>query len=339
MAARRDEGSRTLKRIAALGMGILLVLALWTGTAFAELVIDEDVPPTVLDEDELPAVIGGEEEELPVVIDWTERKPEWTDFAFPEGAKLLHIWMASIRDADAAVLSYDGQIWMIDAGDKRAGSLTAQMLEQLEINRIDKLFISHPHHDHMDGMTFICESARIKEMAISFPRDSTETMIRMLAFAEEQKIRITEYGDEDHFEMGDGNVSLHVWMKSDETRSMNDQSSQMMLRYGERTMLFTADMERAGQKDLLAAVGAEALKADLLKYPHHGKLALLDDFMNAVSPERVIVTNHQGAGEQAYYLSVKHMKTIYTNRKDVFLHLATDGEHWLCEYIPVRKNR
>ncbi len=308
-----------MKRILAWILGSLMMLAITGGTVFAELVVDEDVPPPV--------------------IDWTERKPEWTDFSFPEDAKLLHIWMASIRDADCAVLCYDGQVWMIDAGDKRAGNATAAMLEQLEINRIDRLLISHPHHDHMDGMTFICEVARIREMLISFPRDSTETMIRMLAYAEEQGIRILEYGDEDDLPMGDGKVNIHVWMKSGEDRSMNDQSSQMMLRYGVRSMLFTADMERGGQRDLLAAVGAQALKADLLKYPHHGKQELADEYLAAVSPDRVIVTNHQGFGEQAYYLSVKHVKAIYTNKKDVFLHLVTDGQNWLCEYVPVDKKK
>ena len=271
---------------------------------------------------------------LPKVIDRTNYPNLWADYSFPKGSKVLDIWIPDIRDADAAVLKYEDDIWMIDCGEERTGEKLQVMLKQLGIQRIDKLFNSHPHHDHLTGLKLVDDVAKVQELLVCFPEDSTEVMIAAMELAKERKIRVTHYADDDVYVMGDERVELTFWMKADESRSMNDQSAQTMLVYDECRMLFTADMERGGQRDLLAAVGAEALKADILKYPHHGKMTTDDAYLAAVDPELVVITNYYRAGESWYYLTVKHIDIAYTNKANVFLHLATDGERWICEYVP-----
>ena len=71
------------------------------------------------------------------VIDHINHPEIYPKLSFPKDAKLLEIWFPNIRDADEAILVYDGQVWMIDCGDKRMGSRGAVMLRQLGISRID----------------------------------------------------------------------------------------------------------------------------------------------------------------------------------------------------------
>ena len=271
---------------------------------------------------------------LPKVIDRVNYPNLWQDFAFAKGSKVLDIWMPDIRDADAAVLKYGDDIWMIDCGEERTGEKLQVMLRQLGISRIDKLFNSHPHHDHLNGLKQVDDVAKVRELLICFPEDSTESMVEAMELAKERNIRVTHYEDDDVYVMGDEQVELTFWLKAGKDRTMNDQSAQTMLTYGEARMLFTADMERPGQRDLLAAVGPEALKADILKYPHHGKMTTDDAYLAAVDPELVVITNYYRAGESWYYLAVKHIDMAYTNKVNVFLHLATDGKHWIAEYVP-----
>ena len=80
---------------------------------------------------------------------------------------------------------------------------------------------------------------------------------------------------------------------------MNDQSALTMVRYGERSMLFTADVEKPGQRALLADTDAAALRADILKYPHHGKQTLEDAFLSGGEPELVVITNYRQFGWEA----------------------------------------
>ena len=277
------------------------------------------------------------EETYPVIIDRSAQTEAWPDFSFPEDAKLLEIWMPDIRDADAAILMYEQDVWMIDCGDERAARRLVILLNQLGIRKIDRIFNSHPHHDHLNGLEMTDAVAEVSELLICFPEDATEHMKRAVAYAREKGIRITSYGDGDRFAMGDGKVTLQIWQKRQEGFTINDLSAQTMVRYGNRSMLFTADMEKPGQRLLLAEVGPETLRADILKYPHHGKLTLEDAFLEAVSPLMAVVTNYRQFGESYRYLLSKNIPIVYTNRDKIFLHLITDGEHWLCEYVPMQK--
>ena len=280
--------------------------------------------------------LGEKTRVYPDLIDRTEKADTCADFHFDADAQLLEIWMPDIRDADAAILLYGGDTWMIDCGDERAAKRLVLLMKQLGIQKIDRLFNSHPHHDHLGGLRMTAEAAEIGELLICFPEDSTVHMQDALAFASEAGIRVSHYGDEDHFSMGDGAVTLHIWQKSQEGLTMNDLSAQTMVRYGERTMLFTADAEKPAQRLLLAEAGAERLKADILKYPHHGKLTMEDAFLNAVGPQIAVITNYRGFGESWRYLRAKGIGMVYTNRDRLFLHLVTDGVRWLCEYVPVQ---
>ena len=280
----------------------------------------------------------GAEAALPVIIDRSVQADAWPEFSFAEDAKLLEIWMPDIRDADAAILGYDGHIWMIDCGDVRAAKRLVLLMKQLEIRKVEKLFNSHPHHDHINGLEMTADTADIDELLICFPKDATEHMKQALTIAGERGIRVTSYGDGDDFAMGDGAVTLHIWQKKQDGLTMNDLSAQTMVRYGERSILFMADVEKPGQRLLLEEAGAEPLKADILKYPHHGKWPLEDAFLEAVSPKLAVITNYRQFGESYRYLVSKGVPIVYTNRDKIFLHLATDGNHWFCEYIPLKNN-
>lgn len=292
---------------------LILCMMFCAGSVGAEVVIEEDA-----------------------VINRIDVKPEEMDtFSFADDAKLLEIWFPNIRDADAAVLIYDGEVWMIDCGDERAALRTAAMLRQLGIHKIDKLFISHPHHDHLNGLEITDDTAKIQEMLISFPEDSTEHMIRAMENCRLRGITVSHYKDGDTWFMGDGAVSLTFWQLDDPQLSMNDRSAICMLRYKGRSMLFTADLENRGQRAFLARMGEDAFRADIFKYPHHGKIGLVDEFFYAIGAQMAIVTNSRGTRDGTKYLMYKHIDHAFTNRQDYYVHLLTDGEHWVCENAPI----
>ena len=273
---------------------------------------------------------------FPTVIDEVNDSETWSDFRFPKDRPLLEIWIANIRDADATLILYEGQAWMIDCADYKMALRTAAMLRQLGITHIEKVFNTHPHHDHILGLGHILEAARVDELLLCFPEDSTEHMEKVLPVCEEQKITVSHYGHGDEYTMGDGNVKLTFWQNEGSDLSINNRSACTKIVYGERSMLLLADLEYRGEQELEALVGAEALKCDLFKYPHHGKKALKESFFQAMDASLAVVTNHQKIEQASSYLGYKHFPTIYTNVKGVYTHLATDGRRWLCEYVPIR---
>lgn len=266
---------------------------------------------------------------LPAVIDRFGDPAAYPDFAFPEDAKLLEIWVANTRDSDAFFLLYDGRCWMIDCADTRWVNRVVTLMQKLGIDKVEKVINSHPHHDHLNGLAAVATKAKVSELAIGFNENSTQHMIKAMQTCREKNIAVSHFEDGTRLQLGD--VALDIWMKCDNTYEMNDRSAVIRLQYGERTALFTGDIETAGQKKLLETVDPSLLKTDVLKYPHHGKSKLIESFYTAVNPSFVVVTNNAVTGEAPYYLGCKHVPMAYAI--SAYVHLVTDGNHWLAERV------
>jgi len=271
---------------------------------------------------------------LPTVIDLVNDSETWGDFQFPKGSKLLEIWIPDIRDADAALILYDGQAWMIDCADQKMGLRTAAMLKWLGVTHIQKIFNTHPHHDHILGLDNVLDVARVDELLVCFPLDVNEHMRKTTALCRLEHITISAYQHGDTFSMGDGEVRLLFWQNRDESLSMNNRSACTMITYGNRSFLTLADLEYQGQKALEELVGDAALKCDLFKYPHHGKQAMKESFFRAMDADATIITNFPGIEKAYTYLAYKHFPMIPTNKSGLYTHLICDGKRWICEYVP-----
>lgn len=271
------------------------------------------------------------------VIDHVNHPEVVPKFWFPKDSKLFHIWIPNIRDADEAILMYDGQVWMIDCADEKMGVRGQALLQQLGIKKIDVLFNTHLHHDHINGLALTHDVAKVKEVRICFDPELTESGQRLVRVAEERKIPIKQYKDGDRFTMGDGAVGL-LFMKNNESGlDMNNQSAVTRITYGERTILFTADMEQPGQQAMIERIGPELLKCDIVKYPHHAKSDMYTPFYEAMEAKAAVVTSVEGRGDAGQIaMAARGMPMVYTAVKDQYTHLVTDGRYWLIERVPIR---
>ena len=270
----------------------------------------------------------------PAVIDRINQPDQWKELEPDPNVQWLEIWIPSIRDADAALILYDGQAWMLDCGDRKMGERAAEMLQELGITQIDKMVNSHPHHDHIEGFQFILQVARVKELAVCFPDNTTEAGANAVQMCKDRDIPVTRYTHGDEFSMGDGKVKWIFWQNTDTSKSnVNNRSAITKITYGERSILMLADLEYLGQKYMLELVGPEALKTDIFKYPHHGKQAMKESFFEALEAQLAVVTNYQNKEEARTYLGYKHFPIVYVNRNDVYTHLVTDGKYWFVEYV------
>ena len=318
---------------AAMIMILAVLLPLYAGTA-EDLIPPSPEPPndTVVRPTPVPTAEPAE-----TFVDHIHQPSLYPRFYFQNNKKLLEIWFPNIRDADEAILIYDGQVWMIDCGDERAASRGVPLLKQLGITDIGILFNTHLHHDHINGLAITHDQAKVGEVRICFAPDLTESGLRLLRVAADRGIPVKDYWDGDRFTMGDGAVELLVLKNNEEMLDMNNQSAQTLVTYGERSILFMADMEGPGQKAMIERIGPDLLKCDIVKYPHHAKSDLYTPFFTAMGAKLAVVTSVEGRGDAGQAaLANRGLPAVYTASKDSFTHLVTDGHYWLCERVRIQ---
>ncbi len=269
-----------------------------------------------------------------VVYNRTDNLTE--EFVFPEGTPVLEIVFPRVYSSDCAIIRFGDEVLMIDASTKnktmRARIRTA--MAAMGVDHIDVAFNSHPHDDHIDGFQFVHEYAPIGKLYITFPEDFDWRMKETVRFCNEQGIPVLHAQDGDVITMGpNGEVTLTVIQRQGtKAWGANDRSAMLLIRYGERTILFAGDVENRAQKDYGTNPPPCGLQADILKMPHHGQQPLQDVFREAVSPELVFMNGAADVMDGGKKYLKKHDIPFVLGYQGL-TRLRTDGVIWVVDYL------
>lgn len=258
----------------------------------------------------------------------------YADYAFEEGADILEIVFPRVYSSDCAILRYQGQVMMIDASTKnqtmRNRIYTA--CDTIGVDHIDIAYNSHPHDDHIDGFQYVNEYAPISKLLITFPADFDSRMKAAVRYMNEHDIPVENVESGDVITLGDGAVTMTVIQYRYSGWTVNDQSAMLMVQYGDRRFLFVGDNENRSQKWHVEHSPAVGLKADIMKYPHHGQVKLVDSFLEAVSPELAFLNGAadvMNGGKS--YLEAKGVP--YLLGYQGLTRMRTDGHIWVIDYL------
>ncbi len=260
----------------------------------------------------------------------TDPKAPWP---FDEDADLLEIWLPQMINCDAALIHYGDQYILIDCCSKSYAKRLLILLDGLGVTKIDTIYNTHPHNDHILGFAAVADHVSVGELALCFPSDETKHSREAVAEAEKRDIPVTYFGDGDEITIGP--ATIKVYMKGDADWSLNNRSAMMRLVDGDCSILFAADMEKKALDRAVEVIPAEELRSDILKHPHHGLTILPDAFTDAVQPQLSIITNNTRVTDTTYKLRLKHIPYIYCSSG--YTHMVTDGETWFVEVVKAEK--
>lgn len=179
------------------------------------------------------------------------------------------------------ILSPDGRTALIDGGDSGTGLV--QYLQNLGIQRIDLMFATHPHADHIGGLVDVLNAMPVAQVVTSGEINTTSVFERFLDGIDRAGAEYVEAkrGDSIPF----GNVSFQFLSPAHlSPDNLNNSSLVLKFEIGKTTFLFMGDAEREIESELLGF--GESLDVDILKVGHHAsKSSSTPAFLNAVSPE------------------------------------------------------
>lgn len=178
----------------------------------------------------------------------------------------LYVHYIDIGQGDAALVQCGGEFMLIDGGDYEADTALIEYLEAQGVETLDYVVCTHSHADHCGSLDKAVEHFGAQVVFIS-PYNSESNQFSQLLEAAESvgaELGSPEMGVE--YSLGEATFSFIGPVE--EYDDQNNNSLVMRLKYGNRSFLFTGDMERKAENDLMDS-GA-SVKCDVLKVGHHG---------------------------------------------------------------------
>jgi competence protein ComEC len=232
----------------------------------------------------------------------------------------LKVTYLDVGQGNSALIQFPGKERMLIDGGGFARStfdvgrmVVAPFLFHSKILHVDYLVLTHPQSDHMNGLRFIASHFHPKEFWYNGNRVRNRSFIDLMKIVEEKKIKKILPPDI----RGGRKISgvkvdlIHPLSVESEERfledstEINNNSLVLRLSYGERSLLFPGDLERAGEKVVITRAG-NLLRSEVLLAPHHGsRTSCSTAFLQMVSPRTCIISSGHGN-----YFGFPHSETL-----------------------------
>lgn len=194
----------------------------------------------------------------------------------------LHLWFFDVGQGDSVLIKTPTQhYFLIDGGpsDRLVGQLGKAM--PFWQRKIDAVFLTHPHSDHLIGLIEVLKRFEVKKVFINPIKNPTPEWEALFKVIVEKNIPVRHFWQSE--EMTDKDLKLlGVWPKFshqaiDESFDFNQISMVLSLQWQNFRVLLTGDSELGLDNPELEFYPWESV--DILKVPHHGS----DNALSGVS--------------------------------------------------------
>lgn len=209
----------------------------------------------------------------------------------------LTVTFFDVGQGDAALLSTpSGKHVLVDAGvwspSYNSGrSIILPHLQASGIEKLDAVFLSHPHADHIGGIIDLIEGIPIGAIYNSGYEYDSNLYASYLEAAREKSVPVISLQAGDTLGIDPAMLFLVLGPEGHRFNSdPNEHSLILNVIYGESEFLFTGDAGIHQERRLLETYG-DLLDTDLLKVGHHGsRTSSGNEFLDQVTPEVAIIS-------------------------------------------------
>ena len=208
----------------------------------------------------------------------------------------LRVTFLSVGEGDGAVVRFPGsRVMLIDAGgaygDFDTGErIVAPYLWSQKIMHVDYIVLSHPDFDHFGGLDFIAMNFAPDAFWTNGAESLDLSFGRFMDDIARAKIPVIKVGRETPISKI-GGVAI-TSLNGDVGAEATHNNSSMVLRFslGDASILFTGDIEAAGERAMLET--RHDLRSTVLKVPHHGSAtSSTTAFIASVHPDAAVISD------------------------------------------------
>ena len=211
----------------------------------------------------------------------------------PEAFAGLEVRYLDVGQADSILIRKGSHAMLIDGGNVGDGDAVVSRIKEADISTLDYVIATHPHEDHIGGLTDVIKSLAVKTVIMPDAVTTTSAYQNLLSAIAARRLTITRpvYGAS--YDLGGAAFTI-LAPNSADYEDLNNNSVVLKLVNGTNSFLFTGDAGTLSESEMLAK-DSVILKSDVLKVGHHGSsTSTSQKFLNAVSPAYAVVS--VGAG-------------------------------------------
>ena len=250
------------------------------------------------------------------------------------------VLFVNVGKADAAILFLGEQTYLVDTGTADSASVLLAALERYQVRRLDGVFITHTHKDHVGGLKKLLKSD-VEVVQLYAPEFSVyETVGNHPVYEQSQKrdIPLQWLNAGDVIEVDEQTSFTVLGPMTRYDSSENNNSLVLYLQTPRGTILLAGDMVVEEEQELLSH--GMIPSADVYKVAHHGKDdASGEALIRAVSPQIAIISTsvaEESDTANAYIVNAFReagAKVLVTQEARVGILVRWQDDGWLAERI------
>lgn len=179
----------------------------------------------------------------------------------------LKVHFIEVGQADAFFVELpDHKSMLIDAGDAEHVQKVLETIKQTKVSKIDYVIATHPHADHIGGMTAVFDEYEVGRIYLPNATHTTDTYAQFLETIQKKDISMHRAVKGKTITGENKSYTIEILGPDQDFASedLNEYSAVVKITYKDTTFLFAGDA--SAEQILKASPG----HVDLLKVSHHG---------------------------------------------------------------------
>jgi competence protein ComEC len=241
----------------------------------------------------------------------------------------LTVHFLDVGQGDSILLEHGTDAMLIDSGEIGKGDIVATFVKSEGITSLDYVVATHPHSDHIGGMSAILNDFPIGHFLDSGYTYTSKTYEDMLSTIDKKNIPFStpKRGDKIDFSSG---IDVKVLNPGSTyfTDDVNQNSIVLKVTDGSVSFLLMGDAGPEAESAIMEA--GYDVNADILKVGHHGsRTSSGASFISAVSPAVSVIEvgagNDYGHPHQETLDRLQKASKVYRTDLDGTITVTTDG--------------